>query len=182
MVEQVIQPFSKDCNILVDEVRSIEIALLDNEDQGQIFLHNPQSNDLIFFFIVEFDISLALTILMPIFIIEVRNINKDIQDIWANIVFVLIGKFLVIMSDVEFSDKVEEVYLFYFGVGGKVIEKFTDIGWARYHFLNDLAKSLEYGWIIDGGKEELYFFYIDLILTDSFLQFYLILIPCVGLI
>lgn len=86
------------------------------------------------------------------------------------------------MSNVKLGNQVKKIHFFDFGIGGKVIEEFADIGRARYHFLNNFAECFEDRGVIDGGKIELYFFDIYLILTDSFLQFDLILVPGIGLI
>ena len=59
---------------------------------------------------------------MPVFIVEVWNIDEDIEDVRANIVSILIGQFLIIMADVQLSDKVKEIRLFNFGVVCEVIE------------------------------------------------------------
>ena len=86
------------------------------------------------------------------------------------------------MSDVEFGYKVEQVDFLYFGVVGKMIEEFVDVWWAGNDLLNDFAKGLKDGGIIDGGKVELNFFNIDLILTYFFLESEIILISCIWLI
>jgi hypothetical protein len=59
---------------------------------------------------------------MSIFVIQVWYIDEYIEDVRADIVFVLIWQLLIVMCDVEFGYKVKKVDFFYFAGVGEMIE------------------------------------------------------------
>lgn len=60
--------------------------------------------------------------MVPVLIVEVRYVDKDIQDIRADIISVLVCEFFVVVANVQLGDEVEEISLFDFGVIGEMIE------------------------------------------------------------
>lgn len=90
-IQKFCKAFPKNSHILINKIGPIKIALFDDKDKSQIFFHNSQCNNLILFIIVQLYVGFALTIvLIFILIIQVGNINKDIENIRTDIVFVLV--------------------------------------------------------------------------------------------
>lgn len=85
------------------------------------------------------------------------------------------------MSDVKFGDEIEKIHLLYFARVCEMIEQFTYVRWARNHALNNPTKCFEYRWIVDRSEIELYILDVNLIFTDSLLEFDLILIARIRL-
>jgi hypothetical protein len=181
LIEQLVQTLPEDSDILIDEVGTVKVALLDDEDKCEVLLHHSQGNDFVLLLIVELDVGLAVAVVMPVFVVEIGYIDEYIEDIRADIIFALIGQLLVVVADVELGDQVEQVGLLDFGVVGEVVEEFADVGRAGDHLLEHLAEGLEDGGVVDGGEIELDLLDIYLVLADLLLEFEVILVPGVGL-
>ena len=85
------------------------------------------------------------------------------------------------MADVELSDEVEEVDLLDAAVIGEVVQQTANVAGTGNHALDHSAECLKYRRIVDRCEEELYFSYIHLIFSKSFLKFVKMLIPGFGL-
>ena len=103
-IEQFTESPSKHLNILLNEVRPVEIRLLDDESKGKILLHNSQCKVLILVLIGKFDVGgRAMVILMPVLVVEITDVDEDIQHVRTDIVLEGVGDLLVIVGDVQFG-------------------------------------------------------------------------------
>ena len=131
---------------------------------------------------MEFDVGLALAVVVPVLVVEVGDVDEDVEDVGADVVLALVGQLLVVVADVQLGDQVEEVGLLDLGVVGEVVEQLADVGRAGNHALQHLAERLKDGGVVDGGEEELDLLDVDLILSDAPLQLYVVLVPGFGLV
>lgn len=57
---------------------------------------------------MKFDVSGGmLIVLVPIFVVEIRDIDENVQHVRADVVLELVRHFLVVVGNVEFSDEIK---------------------------------------------------------------------------
>jgi hypothetical protein len=128
-VEEFSQSPPEDLHIFLNEVGPVEVGFLDDEHQGQVLLHHPQAEVLVFLFVSKLHVGRrVLVVLMPIFVVEVGDVDEDVQHVRTNVVLQLVWQFFIVVSDVQFGDEVEKIDLLELAVVRQVVEKFGDIG------------------------------------------------------
>ena len=109
--------------------------------------------------------------MVSVFIVEIADVDEDIKHVRTDIIFQRIPDFFIIVSNIEFSHKIEQVDLLNLATVCKMVEKLADVGGTRNESLKNSTEGLKDGGVVDGSEEKLYFSYIDIIFSYFFLEF-----------
>jgi len=106
---------------------------------------------------------------LPIPVVEIRQINKNIQQISAYVILLLLKHFLIVVGDVQFGHQVKQVHFLYFAVVRQVVEQPANVSTTGNHALHYSTKCFKNSGVVDGSEEKLNLFHFHFVLTQSFL-------------
>ncbi len=126
-IEQLCETFLEHFKVLLNQVGSVIVGLLDDKDQGQISLHRLEHEYLVLVFELHLDLRLAFgLVLFLVPPVQETNVDENVQHLRAYLIPHRVDRLLVVVSDVQLCYQVIQVNLLQFAHVRYLVQQLAD--------------------------------------------------------